>query len=186
MERPQGSTGASESKEAIQTVQVIERRDPEVRAFVTLNVEGARKAADESSARYRAGRPLSAVDGMPIGIKDLYETEDMPTQFGSALFKGSRTGRDAAAVYGLRRSGAIILGKTVTTEFGFYDPGPTRNPFDLTKTCGGSSGGAAVALACGLVPVASGSDTGGSLRTPAAFCNIVGFRPSIGRVPNRR
>jgi Asp-tRNA(Asn)/Glu-tRNA(Gln) amidotransferase A subunit family amidase len=161
-------------------LQVIERREPEVRAFVTLNIQGARKAADESTARYRAGRPLSAVDGMPLGIKDLYETEDMPTQFGSALFKDSRTARDAAAVYGLRRSGAIILGKTVTTEFGFYDPGPTRNPFDPSRTPGGSSSGSAAAIGAGMIPAAIGSQVVGSLIRPAGYCANIGFKPTFG------
>ena len=158
----------------------IASREPEVRAFVTLNEAGARKAADESTARYRAGKPLSAVDGMPIGIKDLYETEDMPTQFGSALFKGHRSGRDSAAVFGLRRSGAIILGKTVTTEFGFYDPGPTRNPFDTSRTPGGSSSGSAAAVGAKMIPAAIGSQVVGSLIRPAGYCGHLGFKPTYG------
>ena len=158
----------------------IASREPEVRAFVTLNEAAARRAADESSARYRAGTPLSAVDGMPIGIKDLYETEDMPTQFGSALFKGHHTGRDAAAVFGLRRSGAIIIGKTVTTEFGFYDPGPTRNPFDASRTPGGSSSGSAAAVGARMIPAAIGSQVVGSLIRPAGYCGHIGYKPTFG------
>src|SRR6202034_3632413 len=122
--------------------------------------------------------------------KDLVETRGIRTTFGSLLYKDYIPAEDDLIVERLRRAGAITIGKTNTPEFGAGSQtfnkvfGATHNPYDLTKTCGGSSGGAAVALACGLVPVATGSDTGGSLRNPAAFCNVVGFRPSIGRVPN--
>jgi amidase len=118
------------------------------------------------------------------------ETRGIRTTFGSPLYKDYIPAEDDLIVERIRRAGAITVGKTNTPEFGAGSQtfntvfGATRNPYDLTKTCGGSSGGAAVALACGLVPVATGSDTGGSLRNPAAFCNVVGFRPSIGRVPN--
>src|SRR6202044_2691311 len=112
------------------------------------------------------------------------------TTFGSRIFKDNIPTTDALIVERIRNAGAVTLGKTNTPEFGAGSQtfnevfGATHNPYDLTKTCGGSSGGAAVALACGMVPVADGSDTGGSLRNPAAFCNVVGFRPSVGRVPN--
>jgi Asp-tRNA(Asn)/Glu-tRNA(Gln) amidotransferase A subunit family amidase len=158
----------------------IAKREQEVRAFVVINEPGARKAADASSERYRAGRPLSRVDGMPIGIKDLYETEDMPTQFGSPLFRNHNTHRDAAAVFGLRRSGAVILGKTVTTEFGFYSPGPTRNPFDLKRTPGGSSSGSAAAVGARMIPAAIGSQVVGSLIRPAGYCANIGYKPTFG------
>src|SRR5207244_42220 len=117
-------------------------------------------------------------------------TRGIRTTFGSPLYKDYIPAENDIVVERMRRAGAIIIGKTNTPEFGAGSQtfnkvfGATLNPYDLTKTCGGSSGGAAVALACGLAPVASGSDTGGSLRNPAAFCNVVGFRPSIGRVPN--
>ena len=126
-----------------------------MRAFVCLNIEGARTAADESTKRYLRGRPRSRVDGMPFGVKDLYETADMPTQMGSPLFKNWRTNRDCATVYGLRGAGAVVLGKTVTTEFGFRNPGPTQNPFDLTRTPGGSSSGSAAAVGARMLPAAS-------------------------------
>ncbi|QEX21121.1 amidase [Hypericibacter adhaerens] len=158
----------------------IEAREPEIRAFVTMNIAGARRAADESTARYRANRSLSAVDGMPVGIKDLYETIDMPTQMGSPIFAGWQGKRDAASVYALRQSGAVILGKTVTTEFGFYSPGPTRNPFDPQRTPGGSSSGSAAAVGAGFVPVAIGSQVVGSLIRPASYCGNYGFKPSLG------
>jgi amidase len=133
---------------------------------------------------------LGVLHGLPVAHKDLMETRGIRTTFGSPLYKDNIPTENDIVVERMSHAGAIIIGKTNTPEFGSGSQtfnsvfGATRNPYDLTKTCGGSSGGAAVALACGLVPVASGSDTGGSLRNPAAFCNVVGFRPSIGRVPN--
>jgi amidase len=143
--------------------------------------------ADEMQARKETLGPLH---GLPVAHKDLLETRGIRTTFGSPLYKDNIPTEDDLVVERMRRAGAIIIGKTNTPEFGSGSQtfntvfGATRNPYDLTKTCGGSSGGAAVALACGLAPVASGSDTGGSLRNPASFCNVAGFRPSIGRVPN--
>ena len=158
----------------------IAAREPTVQAFVTLNLAGARAAADAATARYRAGRPLSPVDGMPIAVKDLIETADMPTQFGSAAFQGWSGGRDAAPIFALRAAGAVILGKTVTTEFGIGGPGPTRNPHDPRRTPGGSSSGSAAAVAAGFAPVALGTQVGGSVLRPASFCGIIGFKPTYG------
>ncbi len=158
----------------------IEAREKDITAFAALNIEGARKAADESAARYRAGKPLSEIDGMPLGIKDIIETEDMPTGFGSPIFDGWRGGRDAAAVMALREAGAVIVGKTVTTEFAAFFPGPTRNPRDTTRTPGGSSSGSAAAVADGMLPAALGSQVVGSILRPASFCGVVGFKPSFG------
>ena len=127
--------------------------------------------------------------GLPIGIKDLAETSGIKTTYGSLVYKSFFPKTDALIVKRIKEAGAIVIGKTNTPEFGagaqtFNEVfGDTRNPYDTTKTCGRSSGGSAVALATGMVPLASGSDLGGSLRNPAAFCNVVGFRPSIGRVP---
>ncbi|MBI3707591.1 MAG: hypothetical protein HY246_07930 [Proteobacteria bacterium] len=120
----------------------IDEREPTVRAFVAMNVEGARQAADAASQRYRDRAPLSPIDGMPIALKDIIETADLPTEFGSSLFVGWRGGRDAAAAYALRQAGAVIVGKAVTTEFAGTAPGPTRNPLDPTRTPGGSWHGA--------------------------------------------
>ena len=168
----------------------IERVNPKVNAIVTLVPELAASAvakADEMQAR---GETLGRLHGLPVAHKDLVETRGIRTTFGSLLYKDYIPAADDLIVERLRRAGAITIGKTNTPEFGAGSQtfnkvfGATHNPYDLTKTCGGSSGGAAVALACGLVPVADGSDTGGSLRNPPAFCNVVGFRPSIGRVPN--
>ncbi|MBZ5660002.1 MAG: amidase [Acidobacteriia bacterium] len=168
----------------------IERVNPKVNAIVTLVADMAADAAakaDEMQARKEALGPLH---GLPVAHKDLIETRGIRTTFGSLLYKDYIPTEDDIVVERMRRAGAIIIGKTNTPEFGAGSQtfnkvfGATRNPYDPTKTCGGSSGGAAVSLACGLAPVVSGSDTGGSLRNPAAFCNVVGFRPSIGRVPN--
>lgn len=168
----------------------IERVNPKVNAIVTLVTEMAMQAAAEADEAQAHGAPLGPLHGLPVAHKDLIETRGIRTTFGSPLFKDYVPAADDLIVERMRRAGAIIVGKTNTPEFGAGSQtfntvfGATRNPYDLTKTCGGSSGGAAVALACGMVPVATGSDTGGSLRNPAAYCNVVGFRPSIGRVPN--
>ena len=159
---------------------VIEQRDPEVRAFVTTNPDGARRAADASAERYRAGKPLSPIDGMPIAIKDIIETEDMPTEFGSPRFKDFRGGRDAACVFALRQAGAVIVGKAVTTEFASAPPGPTRNPLDPARTPGGSSSGSAAAVAARMLPLALGTQVGGSVLRPASYCGVIGFKPTFG------
>jgi Asp-tRNA(Asn)/Glu-tRNA(Gln) amidotransferase A subunit family amidase len=161
-------------------LEAIEAREPEVQAWVTINRDGARKAADEASARYKAGKQLSPIDGMPVGIKDLFMTKDMPTEMGSPLFKGNETHADSALVYGLRMSGAVILGKTVTTELGFSHPGPTRNPFDPDRTPGGSSSGSAAAIGAGMVPATIGSQVVGSVIRPASFCGNYAIKPTLG------
>ncbi len=158
----------------------IDARESEVRAFAALDAPAARRAADASAARYRQGAPLSAIDGMPVALKDIIETADFPTGFGSPIFAGRHGRRDSAAAYGLRRAGAVIIGKAVTTEFADAFPGPTRNPHDLTRTPGGSSSGSAAAVAAGMVPVALGSQVGGSILRPASFCGVVGFKPTFG------
>jgi len=119
---------------------------------------------------------------MPIAIKDLFESEDMPTQCGSPIFQGNETGRDSALIAGLRRAGAVIPGKTVTTEFAFFTPGPTRNPFDLARTPGGSSSGSGAAVGAGFVPVAIGSQVIGSLIRPSSYNANFGFKPSMGAI----
>ena len=168
----------------------IERVNPQVNAIVTLVPEMAAAAAAKADEMQAHNETLGPLHGLPVAHKDLFETRGIRTTFGSPLYKDYIPTEDDIVVDRIRRAGAITIGKTNTPEFGSGSQtfnavfGATHNPYDLTKTCGGSSGGAAVALACGLVPVATGSDTGGSLRNPAAFCNVVGFRPSIGRVPN--
>lgn len=167
----------------------IERVNPKVNAIVTLVAEMAAAAAAKADEKQARNERLGPLHGLPVAHKDLVETRGIRTTFGSPLYKDNVPTEDDVIVERLRNAGAITIGKTNTPEFGAgsqtFNPvfGATLNPYDLTKTCGGSSGGAAVALACGMVPVADGGDTGGSLRNPAAFCNIVGFRPSVGRVP---
>lgn len=160
----------------------VKRREGDVQAFVTLNVEGARAGADASTERYAQGVPLSEIDGQPMGIKDLFESVDMPTQCGSPIFDGNETGRDSALIAGLRQAGAVVLGKTVTTEFAFYNPGPTHNPFDLSRTPGGSSSGSGAAVGAGFVPVAIGSQVVGSLIRPSGYNANYGFKPSFGAI----
>jgi amidase len=167
----------------------IERVNSTVNAIVTFLPEQARqqaRMADEALAKGATPGPLY---GLPIAHKDLVLTKDIRTTLGSPIFKDFIPDQDEIIVERLRAAGAITIGKTNTPEFGAGSQtfnevfGETLNPYDLGKTCGGSSGGAAVALACGMMPIADGSDLGGSLRNPASFCNVVGFRPSPGRVP---
>ena len=168
----------------------IERLNPKVNAIVTLAAERAMAdaaRADELTAR---GESLGVLHGLPVAHKDLVDTAGIRTTRGSMFYRDHVPDRDALIVTRIRAAGAITCGKTNTPEFGAGSQtfnsvfGATRNPYDPTRTCGGSSGGAAVALACGMLPIADGSDTGGSLRNPAAFCNVVGFRTSPGLVAN--
>ena len=161
---------------------VIDAEEKGVGAFVTLNIEGARAAADASGARWKSGKTLSPIDGMPIGIKDIMETADMPTGQGSPLFAGWEGKRDCAAVAALRQAGAVIVGKTVTTEFASSHPSSTRNPWDHTRTPGGSSSGSAAAVGIGMLPAALGTQVIGSIIRPASFCGCVGFKPSLGGI----
>jgi len=158
----------------------IRRHEKSIQAFVTLDERAARKASDAATRRYKAGRPLSPVDGCPIAVKDIIATADMPTQMNSPIYKGWRPKSDAAAVAALRQAGAVIVGKTVTTEFAIGRSGPTKNPWDTTRTPGGSSSGSAAAVACGMVPAALGTQTQGSVLRPAAYCGVVGFKPTHG------
>jgi len=168
----------------------IERLDPKVNAMVTRTFDLAETAARDLDARLARGEAVGPLAGVPVAHKDLAVTKGIRTTFGSPLFRDFVPDADAIIVERLRAAGAITVGKTNTPEFGAGSQtfntvfGATRNPWDLSRTCGGSSGGAAVALACGMVPIADGSDFGGSLRNPASFCNVVGFRGSPGRVPN--
>lgn len=163
----------------------IEQVNPRVNAIVTLDAERALDAARAADATEPAG-PLH---GVPVAHKDLVDTAGVRTTYGSSLFAGHVPDTDAPIVRRLRAAGAISVGKTNTPEFGTGSHtvnevfGATRNPYDLSRSAGGSSGGAAAALACGMVPLADGSDMGGSLRNPASFCNVVGLRPTPGRVP---
>jgi Asp-tRNA(Asn)/Glu-tRNA(Gln) amidotransferase A subunit family amidase len=156
--------------------------EQDIGAFVATNLPRARAAADASTARWRAGKPLSPIDGMPVGIKDIIETEDMPTEQGSPIFAGWRTNRDAATVAALREAGAVVVGKTVTTEFAASEPRGTRNPWDLDRTPGGSSSGSAAAVGVGMLPSGLGTQVIGSILRPSSYCGVVGFKPSLGGV----
>ena len=163
-------------------LQAVGEFEPGVGAFVHMDVDAAIAAAERSTERWRSGKPLSRIDGMPIGVKDIIETADMPTQMGSPLFADWRSGRDAASVAALRAAGAVILGKTVTTEFAATVPRGTRNPWDTRRTPGGSSSGSAAAVASGMVSAALGTQVIGSILRPSSFCGCVGFKPSIGAI----
>lgn len=171
-------------------LQQIQRVNSRVNAIVTMVPEDQlltqAAAADEALAH---GNWLGPLHGLPVGVKDLHETKGIRTTFGSPLHKDLVPDFDCRVVQREKEAGAIVIGKTNVPEFGLGSQtfnfifGPTHNPYDLAKTCGGSTGGGAVALACGMVPLADGSDFGGSLRNPPNFCNVVGLRPSPGRVP---
>ena len=168
----------------------IERFNPVVNAIVTLDVERAMEGARAADRALASGATPGPLHGLPVAHKDLLPTRGMRTTFGSPIYRAFVPDADAILAERFRAAGAILIGKTNTPEFGAGSQtfnavfGATRNPWDTSKTCGGSSGGAAVALACGMLPIADGSDLGGSLRNPASFCNVVGLRPSAGRVPS--
>jgi amidase len=168
----------------------IEQVDGALNAITAIDVKAARKAAKQAEADVMAGSSLDILHGLPIGVKDLESTAGLRTTWGSLLFKDHVPEEDQLSVANVRAAGGIILCKTNVPEFGAGANtknrvfGATGNPFDPIKTCAGSSGGSAVALATNMVPLATGSDYGGSLRTPAAFCGVVGFRPSPGVVPS--
>ncbi|CAN7306957.1 amidase [Bradyrhizobium sp. LjRoot220] len=164
----------------------ITARDGELAAFITVDADGARRQADACDA---ARAPVGPLHGLPIAVKDLTNTRGLRTTSGSLLFQNHVPDQDELVVARLRQAGAVIIGKTNTPEFGFGAVctnrlcGPTRNPFDVALTSGGSSGGSAVAVATGMVPLAHGTDFGGSVRTPASFCDVASIRPTPGRIP---
>jgi Asp-tRNA(Asn)/Glu-tRNA(Gln) amidotransferase A subunit family amidase len=156
--------------------------DGEVRAFIHLDAEHAlaqARALDRSKAD---GERIGPLHGIPVGIKDIFDTADFPTEYGSPIFAGRRPDSDATAVRKLREAGAVIIGKTVTTEFAYFHPGKARNPRDLKRTPGGSSSGSAAAVAAGMVPLAIGSQTNGSVIRPAAFCGVFAVKPTHGLI----
>jgi len=172
---------ASPSSELAARLKRFDAVEPDMHAFVHVAREAAIAAAAASDRRWRANQPLSPIDGMPIGIKDIIETADMPTGQGSPIWAGFETKRDSASVYALREAGAIIFGKTVTTEFAASVPlMPVGNPHDLSRTAGGSSAGSAASVGAGILPAALGSQVVGSTLRPASFCGCVGFKPSYG------
>jgi len=183
-----GEISAVETMEAHLTQ--IEKVNPQVNALVTLLPERAMDEARKADEKLVQGGKLGPLHGLPVAHKDLVPTKGIRTTFGSPIFQYFVPEEDALLVERIRNSGGILLGKTNTPAFGAGSQtfnqvfGVTKNPYDLSKTCGGSSGGAAVSVACRMLPFADGSDLGGSLRNPTNFCNVVGFRPSVGRVPS--
>jgi Asp-tRNA(Asn)/Glu-tRNA(Gln) amidotransferase A subunit family amidase len=167
----------------------VEAIDPGLNAFCALDRDRAMADARASETRFRRGEPIGALDGVPVAIKDLTPTAGLRTAFGSCVHAENIPAEDAIVVERLRAAGAVIVGKTTTSEFANASvtdsplTGTTRNPWDPDRTSGGSSGGSAVAVATGCVPLAEGSDMGGSVRIPACFCGVVGLKPSLGRIP---
>jgi Asp-tRNA(Asn)/Glu-tRNA(Gln) amidotransferase A subunit family amidase len=158
--------------------EAIAQRESEVGAFVTLDIEATRKAAQTPGLK---NKPLR---GLPVALKDIFDTADLPTEYGSPIYAGYRPKADASLVALIRRNGGTLLGKTVTTEFAHLDPGKTRNPRNLAHTPGGSSSGSAAGVAAGFFPIATGTQTGGSVIRPASYCGVTGFKPSYRLLPS--
>lgn len=159
--------------------------DAEVQAWTFLDPDHALAQARAADARRREGRPTGPLHGVPVGVKDIFDTADMPTALGSVLYTGRTPSRDATVVARLRAAGAVVLGKTVTTELATSPPSKTRNPHNAEHTPGGSSSGSAAAVAAGMVPLALGSQTNGSTIRPASFCGVYGFKPTHGLIPRQ-
>jgi len=176
--------GALSSAELVTAcLERIGAEEERVQAWAFLDRDKALREAEDRDRRRRLGQPLGALHGVPVGIKDIIDVRGMPTGNGSPIDAGRMPFEDSTLVRRLRAAGAVILGKTVTTEFAYYQPGKTRNPHDPARTPGGSSSGSAAAVAAGMVPLAVGSQTNGSVIRPASFCGVVGLKPSFGAVP---
>ena len=158
----------------------IEETDGQLKAWVHLDPERALKQAEEMDLIRQTGRPTGALHGVPVGLKDIVDTVDYPTERGTPVFAGRQPSQDAALVDRLREAGAVILGKTATTEFAFVHPAETRNPHNVNHSPGGSSSGSAAAVAAFHVPLAVGTQTNGSVIRPASYCGIYGFKPTRG------
>ena len=176
--------GVLTSEELVQScLERIRTLEPKVRAWQFLDEEHALAQARAYDERKRSGEPIGPLHGVPVGVKDIIDTADMPTENGTVLHAGRTPRDDAAVVRMLRAAGAVILGKTVTTECAYFNPGKTRNPHNPEHTPGGSSSGSAAAVGAGMVPLALGSQTAGSVIRPAAFCGAYGYKPTHGLIP---
>jgi Asp-tRNA(Asn)/Glu-tRNA(Gln) amidotransferase A subunit family amidase len=176
-----GAISAEEyTRDCLDRIATIE---PTVQAFVHLDAEYALAQARERDEWRSSGHPIGPLHGIPVAIKDIIDTSDYPTECGSTFLAGRRPGSDATVVARLRAAGAIVIGKTVTTEFAYFSPGKTRNPHDRERTPGGSSSGSAAAVAAQMVPLALGTQTNGSIIRPASFCGAYAMKPSHGLVP---
>src|SRR5256885_14273079 len=161
----------------------IRQVEPTVQAWQFLDEEHALAQGRAADERRRSGEPVGALNGVPVGIKDIIDTADMPTENGTVLHKGGMPGKDGAVIAALRAAGAVIMGKTVTTECAYFNPGKTRNPHNPEHTPGGSSSGSAAAVAAHMVPLALGSQTAGSVIRPGAFCGVYAMKPTHGLIP---
>ncbi|HSV82678.1 MAG TPA: amidase [Ramlibacter sp.] len=159
----------------------IAQLEPQLHAWQHLDPEGARRRADAFDRQRAQGLQPGPLGGVPLAVKDIFDTQDLPTRYGSPIYDGHQPARDADVVAASRQAGAIVLGKTVTTEFAYFTPGPTANPWNTAHTPGGSSSGSAAAVASGMVPLALGSQTAGSLIRPASYCGVFALKPSHGR-----
>lgn len=178
--------GESTSEDVVRRcLERIAEVDDRVRAWAFLDPDHALAQARMADAATRAGQARGRLHGVPVGIKDIIDTRDMPTELGTPLHAGRRPSADAMVVSLLREAGAVIMGKTVTTELAVYSPGKTRNPHHPEHTPGGSSSGSAAAVAAGMVPLAIGTQTNGSVIRPASYCGVVGFKPTFGRISRR-
>lgn len=157
-----------------------------VKAWAYLDPEYVLTQARAADERRQLGQPLGPLHGLPVGVKDIFDTKDMPTEDGTVLHKGRRPVEDAAVVALLRKAGAVIMGKTVTTELAVYSPGKTTNPHDAKRTPGGSSSGSAAAVAAGMIPLGVGTQTNGSVIRPASYCGVYGYKPTHGLISRHR
>jgi Asp-tRNA(Asn)/Glu-tRNA(Gln) amidotransferase A subunit family amidase len=163
-------------------LQRIAEVDPKIEAWAHIDRDHAMMQAEAADLHRQKGNALGPLHGVPLGIKDIFDTGDYPTEFGSPAWAGRTPRRDATAVARLRAAGAVIMGKTVTTEYAYFQPGKTRNPHDPSRTPGGSSSGSAAAVGAGMVPAGLGTQVVGSILRPASFCGTIGFKPSIGAI----
>jgi len=181
---PQLASGEVRAAELVEACLArIAERDGDIEAWAYLDPDHARDQAKRLDGHRQAGRPIGPLHGLPVGIKDIFDTADMPTENGTVLHRGRQPTADATTVSLLRQAGALILGKTVTTECAVMHPGKTRNPHNKAHTPGGSSSGSAAAVAAGMVPLALGTQTNGSIIRPASYCGIFGLKPTHGLIP---
>jgi len=179
--------GQVSSEELVQDcLNRIEDVDGTVQAWTHLNAGYALEQAKASDTFRRSGAPIGPLHGVPVGVKDIFDTFDYPTEYGSPIHKDRKTVEDATAVVRLREAGAIVLGKTVTAEFAVLSPGKTTNPHDATRTPGGSSSGSAACVASYMAPLALGTQTNGSVIRPASYCGVVGYKPTFGLISRHR
>ena len=180
-------SGLINSQELVQAyIEQINAYESKVEAWQHFDADYALTQAKEADLLRKSGQTTGPLHGIPIGIKDIFDTKDMPTEDGTVIHKGRTPAYDATSIQLLRQAGAIIMGKTVTTEMAVYSAGKTKNPHDPSRTPGGSSSGSAAAVAANMVPLALGTQTNGSIIRPASYCGVVGYKPSHGLISRYR